>query len=238
VTVERILTLEQVAVGYGRQTVLTGLDLVLRRGSFTALLGPNGSGKTTLLKTILGLLPALGGRVTLHPLAGREPVLGYVPQQKGLDSIFPLSSFEVVLMGGYGRVKPGRRVCEAERDWAAQCLEQTGVAAAARTLFSRLSGGQKQRVLIARALASRPDILLLDEPTAGIDPGAVELILDLLGRLHGQGMTILLVSHDLQAVRRQAKQACWLSGGRMVQGTVEELLSPERIERLLELKWA
>jgi ABC-type Mn2+/Zn2+ transport system ATPase subunit len=236
VSEQPLLTLTDVTIGYDRQTVLRDICLQIRRGSFTGLAGANGSGKTTLLKTILGVLPPLAGRIELNPLAGRAPVLGYVPQRETLDPIFLLSSQEVVLMGAYGRIGAGRLVPPAERDWAQECLRQTGTTDLRRRRFSELSGGQKQRVLIARALAARPDLLVLDEPTAGVDPAAAQIIRDLLDRLHReQRMTILLVNHDLPALRQQVDEVIWLREGRVHHGPASELLRPEQILAMLNL---
>src|SRR5436309_8359500 len=176
---EAILTLERLAVGYDRQPVLENIKLKFVRGGFTGLLGANGSGKSTLIKTILGIIPPLSGRMEFKPVDCHEAVLGYVPQRESLDPIFLLSSFEVVLMGVCGRVRPGRLIGKGERDWARSCLEQTGAAELGRLQYSKLSGGQKQRVLIARALAARPEFLLLDEPTSGIDVTVKQSIMEL-----------------------------------------------------------
>jgi len=233
---DSILELDRVTVGYGRQAILRDVRLSLQRGSFTGLLGGNGSGKSTLLKTILGILPPISGQPIIHPLDGRPPVFGYMPQREALDPIFLISSFEVALMGVYGRVRPGRFVPAAERDWVRQCLQETGAADLAHKLFSQLSGGQKQRVLIARALAAKPDILFLDEPTAGIDAAATQAILEVLQSIHqSRRLTILLVSHDLISVRQYAQQVVWIHEGKTVQGSVAELLSRERIEQFLSL---
>ena len=234
---ESLLSLERVAVGYGRQVVLPDVSLHLARGSFTGLVGANGSGKSTLLKTVLGIVPPLGGRVVLLPIGGRPPVVGYMPQRESLDPIYLLSSFEVVLMGACGRVGPGRWVNRAEREWARRCLAETGASDLSRKLFSELSGGQKQRVLMARALATKPDFLLLDEPTAGIDAAATLGIMEVLRRIHTQQhMTILLVSHDLATVRQYAQQAVWLHQGKVMLGAVDELLSRGKIEEILHLE--
>ena len=236
-TEEPALALEHLAVGYGRSVILPDVNLRLRRGSFTGLLGANGSGKSTLLKTILGILPALQGRIVLSPVDGREPVLGYMPQRETLDPIYPLSSFEVVLMAACGRVGPGRFINQAERDFARQCLAETGAAELAPRLFSQLSGGQKQRVLMARALATKPDFLLLDEPTAGIDAQATGAVMDVLKQIHDQHhQTILMVSHDLTTVRQYAEEVIWLHEGKVVLGTVGELLTRDKIEELLSLE--
>jgi len=237
VTDELLLTLDHVAVGYGRQVVLPDVTLSLRRGSFTGLLGANGSGKSTLIKTILGILPPLSGRLQFASAGGRPHVLGYTPQRDSLDPIFLLSSFEVVLMGTCGRVRPGRRISHAEKEWAHQCLRETGADHLSRKLFSELSGGQKQRVLIARALVTKPDFLLLDEPTAGIDAAARQAIMDVLKGIHEQQqLTILMASHDLPIVRAYAQRVIWLHQGSVLQGSVSELLTAEKIEEILDLE--
>jgi manganese/zinc/iron transport system ATP- binding protein len=232
-----LLTLDHLTAGHGRQPVLVNVHLVLARGTLAGLIGANGSGKTTLLKTIAGILPPLDGTVKFHPLDGRPPVLGYVPQRESLDPIYPLSSFEVTLMGTYARVSPGRWAQREERDWARECLRQTGAEDIAERRFAELSGGQKQRVLIARALAARPDLLLLDEPTAGIDAAASRAIAALLRRLHEQGMTILMVNHELPVVREIASEVIWLQNGQAEQGTAEQMLSPQKMEQLFELRF-
>jgi ABC-type Mn2+/Zn2+ transport system ATPase subunit len=233
-----LLTLEHVAAGYVGRTVLPDVNLTLGLGSFTGLLGPNGSGKSTLLKTILGIYAPLAGRVLLHPLQGKPPTLGYVPQRESLDPIFLLSSFEVALMGVSGRVGPGRMIGKEEREWARHCLDHVGAGNLARTLFSQLSGGQKQRVLMARALATKPDLLLLDEPISGIDASASRAIMELLRHLHGaHNQTILMVSHDLSTVRQYAKEVVWLHGGQVLHGPVDELLSRDKIEEILDLEF-
>jgi ABC-type Mn2+/Zn2+ transport system ATPase subunit len=231
------LVLEDVTVGYVHRPVLERVCLSLPRGSFTGLLGANGSGKSTLLKTVLGILRPLAGKVVLRPIGARPPVMGYVPQRESLDPIFLVTSLEVVLMAACGHVGPGRFFGRKEWDWARECLGRTGALELAHALFSELSGGQKQRVLVARALATRPDFLLLDEPIAGIDAPASQAILELLRQVHAQQqMTILLVSHDLTAVRQYARHVVWLHEGRVLQGPVEELLSRERIEAVLHLE--
>jgi ABC-type Mn2+/Zn2+ transport system ATPase subunit len=230
--------MDDLAIGYDRQVVLDRIRLELKRATFCGLLGPNGSGKSTLLKTVAGILPPVGGQIALHPIDGQEPVIGYVPQREALDPVFLLSSFEVVLMGATVRVRPGRFFSKAERDWARHCLQETGAAELAHTRFSQLSGGQKQRVLIARALATKPDFLLLDEPTAGIDAAATNAIMEVLRKIHSaQRMTILMVSHDFGIVRRYAQEVIWLHQGKVLHGSVSELLSREKVEQIMELEF-
>ena len=208
--------LADAAIGYDAKPVLRGLTLDLPRGRFTAVVGENGSGKTTLLKTLAGILPPVGGRVEFSGASGATPVLGYVPQRDGLDPLWPLSAFEVALMGTYGRLGAGRGAGAAERQLARDCLAQTGAADLERKAFSILSGGQKQRVLIARALATQPDVLLLDEPTAGIDPETTQAVMEMLSRQHReQRLTILMVNHDLPLARRHATDVLRVADGKV-----------------------
>jgi len=236
-SLKNLLKLDQVTVGYEGRPVISNVSLCLPHGSFTGLLGANGSGKSTLLKTILGILPVIAGRVETERVCGREPVLGYVPQRETLDENFPFSAFEVALMGTYRRVPAGRLVGKGDREFTRECLRQTGAEDFADQLFSQLSGGQKQRALIARALATRPDFLLLDEPTAGIDTASSQAVMELLTRLHReQALTILMVNHDLQTVRRHVQDVIWLHHGNVLYGPVAELLSREKVNEVLGLE--
>jgi len=229
-----ILALERVSVGYGRNPVLTGISIELPRGSYVGLLGANGSGKTTLLKTILGILPPLGGRIVFA--GGRRPALGYVPQSDTLDQTFPLTAVEVVLMGTYGAVSPGKRLPASKRQLAQDCLVATGCADLAGQAFHELSGGQKQRVLIARALATEPEFLVLDEPTAGIDAASAQQVLEVIARLNRErGITVLMVNHDLAVMRSEAQLILWVQRGAVRVGRPAELLAPERLAELIAL---
>lgn len=228
-TDSQLITLTDLAAGYGRQPVLSGINLPIARGAFIGLLGANGSGKTTLLKTIAGILPAVAGRIEFHPA---ETVIGYVPQRESLDSSFLLSSAEIVEMGLCGRARAGRWLSRSDRSWARECLERTGTGELARKPFAQLSGGQKQKVLIARALAVQPDVLLLDEPTAGIDPTSTESIAALLTELHRGGLTILMANHELPVVRRVTDTLIWVRKGAVTQGRTSELLKQEAVNDL------
>jgi ABC-type Mn2+/Zn2+ transport system ATPase subunit len=237
VTDDTLLELRDVVVGYDHRAILSGVKLAFQRGAFIGLLGANGSGKSTLIKTILGIIPPLSGQVAFGRSNGREIVLGYVPQRESLDPIFLLSSFEVVLMGVCGRVGPGRFISRAEREWARHCLEQTDTAGLAGRQYSELSGGQKQRVLIARALAAKPDFLLLDEPTSGIDVAVKQSVMELLRSIHReQKQTILMSSHDLPVVRQYVQQVVWLREGKILEGPPAELLAPEKMAAILDLE--
>ena len=223
------VALRDVSLGYDGRPVLKHVDLTIEQGEFCALLGPNGAGKTTLLRGMLGLVPVLSGRIE-YGIDRRTSPPGYVPQRESLDPIFPLTVLEVVLMGTFARLRPLRPVGRREHRLAADCLDQVGLAPIAGRPFWSLSGGQKERVLIARALATEPRILLLDEPTAGVDPGATAAIMDAITRLNRErGLTVALVSHQLRVVRQVVRSVIWVDGGSAVKGTAEELLTPERI---------
>ena len=236
---EPLITLDSLAIGYDGQPVLSGISLSIARGSFTAILGANGSGKSTLLKTLLGLQSPLAGHIHFSAPAGAVPVFGYVPQATQFDPLYLVTGYDVALMGVYGRVSPGRMVPQAERAFVRGCLQATGAEDFARQRFAELSGGQKQRVLIARALATKPNILVLDEPTAGVDAAATQALMAFITQIHQErGLTILLVTHDLPLVRRHAQQVIWLHQGKVLAGTATELLRPEHLAELLDIEVA
>src|SRR5438309_6926676 len=161
------IILQELSVGYDGRPVLSGISLSIERSSFTAILGANGSGKSTLLKTLLGLQEPVAGKIHVAPTENRTTVFGYVPQSIQFDPLYPLTGFDVALMGTYGRIRPGRLIPQSERNFARECLRASAAEEFAHKKFAELSGGQKQRVLIGRALATKPDVLVLDEPTAG-----------------------------------------------------------------------
>ena len=232
-----LITLDNLSIGYDNKALLSGISLSVARGSFTALLGANGSGKSTLLRTLLGLQPPLAGRVRIAPAADASVLFGYVPQTVQLDPLYPLTGFDVALMGAYARLRAGRRVPQKERDFTHECLRATGAEEFAHQRFAQLSGGQKQRVLIARALATRASVLALDEPTAGVDAAATHALLEFISRIHAERqLTVLLATHDLPLVRKHARQIVWLHQGKVLHGTVAELLTPERMAELFEME--
>jgi len=220
-----LLRLHDVSLGYGHRPVLEHVSLEIERGEFVALLGPNGSGKTTLLRGIVGLIPVMAGTLEFGFDRATSP-LGYVPQRESLDPTFPLTVFEVVLMGTYARLPPWRRVGRRERRQASEALELVGLGAIAQQRFAALSGGQTQRALIARALAAEPSFLLLDEPTAGVDADATATIMAVLSRLNREeGLTVLLVTHQLRMLQGLAKAVFWVQDGRVARRRVEDLIA-------------
>jgi len=231
---ETLITLDNLSIGYNNQPVLSGISLSIARASFTGILGSNGSGKSTLIKTLLGLLPPVAGRIYTAS-ASAPPVFGYVPQAFQLDPIYLLTGFDVALMGVYGRVRPGHIVPPVERAFTHECLRASGAEEFASQRFAELSGGQKQRVLIARALTTRPNVLVLDEPTAGVDREAKDLVLKSISQIHKERqITVLLVTHDFAAVRHYAEQVIWLYEGKISNGATHELLTAERMAKIFE----
>jgi ABC-type Mn2+/Zn2+ transport system ATPase subunit len=227
------IKLHQVDVGYRSRPLFTSLNLEIAKGSFHAILGPNGAGKTTLLKTIAGILQPLRGKVEY---AEDSRIIGYVPQKETLDKLYLFSAHDVALMGACREFGPGRRLGREIRERADGMLALTGASEFSNQLFSQLSGGQKQRTLIARALMTDPQVLILDEPTAGVDPAASQSILELLLKLQSERhMTVMLVTHDLALVRRHVRDAICVHEGGLHQGPSSELLAPKHLGELLGL---
>jgi ABC-type Mn2+/Zn2+ transport system ATPase subunit len=222
-----LLRLQDAAFGYEGRPIITGVDLAVGPGDFLGIVGPNGAGKTTLFRGILGLIEPLSGRVERLTNA-----VGYVPQRETLDPLFPLRVDEVVHMGAYGRLSGLRSLRHAERTLARECLARVRLADRAHEAFAALSGGQRQRVLIARALMARPALLMLDEPTSGVDRTAQQAILALLAELRREGLGILLVSHQLAMLRHTVSEILLVSGGRVKRSGADDALRPEHLDRL------
>jgi zinc/manganese transport system ATP-binding protein len=197
-----LLRLDRVAAAYRTGPVFRDLSLDIPAGAFIGIVGPTGAGKTTLLKILLGTLPPRAGRVllkgeTLGP--GNRARIGYVPQRGAVDGWFPATVEQVVLMGLRGRRLPPWPT-RAERGRVREIAERLGIAAVLRHHIRDVSGGQQQRAFLARALVSGPDLLVLDEPTSGVDMRTQHEILGLLRELNRGGITIVMTTHDLNAV--------------------------------------
>lgn len=227
---EPLVRFKGASLGYGRRAVLTGVDLSVGRGDFLGVLGPNGAGKSTILKTLLGLIRPLKGQVKLSGASG-VPRFGYVPQKEKLDVIYPLSVREIAAMGTYRRFALFDRLRGASQDdLVRRCLKECGVLDLAGRRYSDLSGGQRQRVLIARALAAEPELLVLDEPLAGIDVTTQKALLKLFADLKEQKrLTVLMVSHRLQAERDLFTHIAWVADGKADFGAAEKMLAARHI---------
>lgn len=225
-----MIRFERVKLGYGRSSVLSELSFELKAGDYLGVVGPNGAGKTTLLRALMGILPPQSGRIVSLG-GGRALRFGYVPQRLGVDELFPLSVSDIVMMGRFPLLGFGCRPSGADRKVVMACLERVGLSERGGSSFQMLSGGQKQRVLVARALAMEPDILILDEPTNGMDLGAEESFMELIDRLHGEAMTVVLVTHLLALVASHAKRVAILHGG-LVLGEASQILTGPRLSQI------
>ena len=217
-----LVTFDNATLGYGRRVVLSGLTFAIPEGDFLGIVGPNGSGKTTILRAILKTLRPLAGTVT-HAANVRY---GYVPQRDQVDYNFPLKVVDVVMMGRYDRIGLGRRPSEFDRELARGALAHVGILDLAEQPLNALSGGQKQRTLIARALVGQPNVLILDEPTNGMDLVATTQILGLVRELHERdGLTVLMVSHALNEVANYVERIALVMNGGFRIGPVDEIMT-------------
>jgi zinc transport system ATP-binding protein len=221
---------DHVSFSYDGEPVLVDADIEIRRGQFATVVGPNGGGKTSLLLLALGMRRPDRGQVRIFggPPDRQRGRMGYVPQFARFDPLFPVTAQDVVLMGRLGRRSLGPYGRE-DRAAAHTALAEVGLDAVERRPFSDLSGGQRQRVLIARALATAPDILLLDEPTANVDRLATDKLYELLVELNHR-LTVLLVSHDLGVVSRFASNVVCVNKTVFIHPTHE--LTGEMIRKL------
>ena len=205
-----VVTVKNLWVGLGEQVILEDVNLKVQKRDFLGIIGPNGGGKTTLLKVILGLIKPDRGSVRVlgtTPENARKRI-GYLPQRSLFDQSFPTTALQVVLMGRYGRRGMFRRYSSGDRQAALEALEKVGMASYAQRAIGAFSGGEQQRIFVARALVSEPELLLLDEPAAGIDAARQKEFYELLGELN-EKITIVMVSHDISAVSRYVdKIAC------------------------------
>lgn len=200
------VTMRGVDFSYDGALVLEDVNVTIAEGDFIGIVGPNGGGKTTLLKLMLGLLRPTRGEVRVfgQPPERVSSRIGYVAQGWSCSPNFPVSTLDVVLMGRLGAGPGLGQYRKSDREAALWALEQVGLGGAASRDLCELSGGQRQRALVARAISSRPDILMLDEPTTGVDVAALGEVHDLLARLN-ESMTVILVSHDLGLVTRMVE---------------------------------
>ena len=201
-----IIELRDISAGYDGYEVLKDVNLTVQPADFIGLIGPNGGGKTTLLKVMLGLISPTQGEVRIMggSVEDGRCMVGYVPQVVEMDRQFPIRVWEVVQMGLLGCRKPFQRITAAEREVVRVALQQVEMEEMENRAIGELSVGQRQRVYIARSLTTNPSILLLDEPTASVDPQVANSIYEMLYRLN-ETVTIIMVSHDMNAVSAYVK---------------------------------
>lgn len=231
-----LLSFRDATIGYPRHPVLRDITLEVVAGQSVAVVGPNGSGKTAFLKTVAGILPPLAGEIRLHySPGGQEARVGYVPQRATVSSLLPLTVYEVVEMGTYGSVKPWQKLDAKGRARIAWALDQVDVTPLADKAYADLSGGQQQRVLIARALATSPAILVMDEPLASLDRESVRSMVGLLAKLRSEdGLTMLWADHFVPALREVVREVLLIEEARLIWSRIDVLLDRER--KLLALE--
>lgn len=228
-----VVRVRDLVVRYGEVIALDGVDLDLAPGQVVGLIGRNGSGKSTLFGSLMGMVRADAGQVLLDgedpARARRRGLVGYVPQSERVDTDFPVSVRDVVMMGRYGRLGITRRPRRADREAVAAALDRVGLTELADRQIGRLSGGQRKRAFVARGLAQGADLLLLDEPFAGVDRTSETMLVALLRELAAEGRTVVVSTHDLHALPELADTAVLLLQRVLFQGPVAEALVPERL---------
>ena len=227
------LAIRGMTVAYGGKPVVYDVDFVPPAGRMAAIIGPNGAGKSSLLKAALGIVPSVSGRVSIFgkPLSQARARVAYVPQRAGVDWDFPATVLDVVVMGLYRQIGLLRFAGRREKAQALACLEQVGMAAFAGRQIGQLSGGQQQRVFLARALAQGADLLVLDEPFAGVDAATERAIVQVLRSLKAAGQTIVCVHHDLATVAEYFDHVLLMNVRKVAEGSVAEAFTPETLQQ-------
>ena len=234
-----IIRFSHATFGFPGVIALKDITLEIAEGEFIGIIGPNGSGKTTLCKAVLGLMRPLEGSLQIFDCACEElrchhrARIGYLPQKGRLDQNFPITVLEAVMMERYGVLGLFRRPAKQDQEIALQALTNVGMQDHRDSALGHLSSGQQQRVLIARALAQQPQVLLLDEPTTGIDITTQHSVLDLVRRLHRDlGLTVLLVTHDINMIRSQVDRLVLLKTRLFAAGAPEAVLKLDILQQV------
>ena len=219
------ITARDLSLGYDAHTIVEGLNFVVNAGEYLCIVGENGSGKTTLMKTLLALNVPVGGQILIGDGLKKNEI-GYLPQQTIVQKDFPASVKEIVLSGCQGRCGLRPFYSREEKRLAEENMRRMGIAELASRCYRELSGGQQQRVLLARALCATRKVLLLDEPVSGLDPRVTAEMYSLIAGLNKEGVTIIMISHDIAAAVRYASHILHI-GDRVFFGTKEEYLKSD-----------
>ena len=193
-----MLKATDLSIGYDGHAVISDLNFTINKGDHLCIIGENGSGKTTLMRTMLGLIPPVSGKIEMDGLTQNE--IGFLPQQTDVQRDFPATVAEIVLSGNIGHMKKMWYTRE-DKFLAARNMKRLGIEDLRRRSYSELSGGQQQRVLLARALCAAKGMILLDEPVTGLDPQTTEEMYSLISKLHAEGVTVVMITHDISAVK-------------------------------------
>src|SRR4030067_50021 len=231
-----IIRFSHATIAYQRRTALTDINLEIFQGEFVGIIGPNGSGKTTMLKSILGLIRPTHGSVQIfdcacHKLRCRHKAkIGYIPQKGQIDPNFPVTVMETVMMGRYSSIGLLRRPAKRDRELVLNALKEVEMDGYRDTPLGHLSGGQQQRGMIARALAPEPAVLLMDEPTTGIDIPTQQSMIHLISDLHRNlALTVLLVTHDINMISPHVDRLSLLNAQLFAVGPPAEVLSQKTL---------
>ncbi len=223
-----IVEMTALTCGYDGRAVLSDVNINIMAGDFIGLLGPSGSGKTTLLRAILGAVDIYGGEVAVEgaPTSRKRPKVGYVPQLETIDWNFPVTVREAVMMGRTMENLPFPWFNKREKNLALEMLDRLGIADLADRHIRDLSGGQQQRVFLARALVSSPRLLLLDEPTSGVDIKTRDDVMHLLHELNHHGVTIIMTTHEINAVAAHLPWVVCINGKLVAEGPPAQVFTP------------
>jgi ABC-type Mn2+/Zn2+ transport system ATPase subunit len=230
-----IIALDRVEIGYDGKPLLSPITLTIKQGDFWGILGHNGAGKSTLMKTLLGIIPPVSGSITFPE---GKPIFGYVPQVNTIDAIYPVTAQEVIELGRAARYGITRRLTAKDKEAIADSLTVTEATSFANRPFRDLSGGQKQRVLLARALSTEPNILVLDEPISGMDLVGEKAILDLIRKLKTErNITTLMSTHALSVAANYAEHILYVDKveKKVLHGPIKETLTSKTISALYNL---
>ncbi len=234
-----IIRFDHATFGFPGVIALKEISLDIAEGEFVGVIGPNGSGKTTLCRAVLGLLRPLEGHLQIFDCACEElrchhrARIGYLPQKGMIDRNFPVTVLEAVMMGRYGALGLFKRPSRQDREIALEALAHVGMEHHRDTALGHLSGGQQQRVFIARALAQQPQVLLLDEPTTGLDITTQHNVVELVQQLHRElGLTVLLITHDINMIRLRVDRLVLLKTRLFAAGPPQDVLKPEILRQV------
>lgn len=225
-----MLGVQNLTVRYGTHVALEDATVRFEAGVFSAIIGPNGAGKSTLLRTLVGLLPDPGGQVRFDEGHTARRCISYVPQQQTLDWGFPVTVWDVAMMGRTGRLGWLRWPSRQDRQRVEEALRETGVYELRGRHIGALSGGQRQRVLLARMLARQGHLLLLDEPLTGVDSATQEQLMGLLRAEADRGRAVVMVTHDLEQARRWCDHLVLINRRVIADGTPDQVYTPANIE--------
>lgn len=224
---------EDLTVSYGESPVLWDVDVDIEKNSITAIVGPNGAGKSTLLKCILGFVKSISGVIKIHDkdLADVRKEIAYIPQVSAVNWNFPIRVKDVVLMGRYASLGWLKWPRKKDKELAHQALCEMGMEEFENRQISQLSGGQKQRVFIARALCHDADLIIMDEPLAGVDQTSEQIIMDKIKELQKSGKTIVCVHHDLHTLKKYFDHVVFINKYVVASGKTEDVLTEENIRK-------